>query len=97
MPFPLAGSLGEETDPCLATLSFQGPVESDKVRPAPPFLRAHNTSSSRDLSSRLAATRRPVGFSVNNQLGPLPLGPAFGPSAVLESWSVLWPSVGLLP
>ncbi|KAK4806346.1 hypothetical protein QYF61_017215 [Mycteria americana] len=34
------GYLGEETDPHLATLSFQAVVESDEVSPQPPFLQA---------------------------------------------------------
>ncbi|KAK4827828.1 hypothetical protein QYF61_021912 [Mycteria americana] len=37
---PVASYLGEETDPHLATTSFQVVVESDKVSPQPPFLQA---------------------------------------------------------
>lgn len=79
---PVASSLGEETDPRLPTTSFRRPVESGEVRPEPPFLQANTTSSPQDLRARLAATWMPVGFRVNNQLGSLPLGPAFGPLAV---------------
>lgn len=35
---PVTGCLGEETDPHLATASFQVLVESDKVSLQPPFL-----------------------------------------------------------
>ncbi|KAK4830127.1 LOW QUALITY PROTEIN: hypothetical protein QYF61_008554 [Mycteria americana] len=37
---PITCYLGEETDPHLATISFQVVVESDKVSPQPPFLQA---------------------------------------------------------
>ncbi|KAK4827249.1 hypothetical protein QYF61_015696 [Mycteria americana] len=37
---PIARFLGEETDTHLATASFQGVVESNKVSPQPPFLQA---------------------------------------------------------
>ncbi|KAK4814935.1 hypothetical protein QYF61_006290 [Mycteria americana] len=37
---PMACYLGEETDPRLATTSFQAVVESDEVSPQPPFLQA---------------------------------------------------------
>ena len=35
---PIAGYLGEETNPCLTTISFQVVVESDNVSPQPPLL-----------------------------------------------------------
>jgi len=35
---PIAGYLGEETNPCLTTPSFQVVVESDKVSLQPPLL-----------------------------------------------------------
>ncbi|KAK4827926.1 hypothetical protein QYF61_022374 [Mycteria americana] len=38
--FPITCYLGEETDPHLATTSFQAAVESDEVSPQPPFLQA---------------------------------------------------------
>ncbi|KAK4812344.1 LOW QUALITY PROTEIN: hypothetical protein QYF61_017121 [Mycteria americana] len=37
---PIASYLGEETETCLATTSFQVVVESDEVSPEPPFLQA---------------------------------------------------------
>ena len=37
---PLASYLGEETNPCLTTTSFQVAVESNKVSPQPPLLQA---------------------------------------------------------
>ncbi|KAK4829125.1 hypothetical protein QYF61_002204 [Mycteria americana] len=37
---PITCYLGEETNPHLSTISFQGVVESDKVSPQPPFLQA---------------------------------------------------------
>ncbi|KAF4801356.1 hypothetical protein TURU_035691 [Turdus rufiventris] len=78
----VAGSLDEETDPRLPAASFRRPVESGEVRPEPAFLQANTTSSPQDLRARLAATWMPVGFRVNNRLGSLPVGPAFGPLAV---------------
>ena len=33
---PITSYLGEETNTCLTTTSFQGAVESDKVPPQPP-------------------------------------------------------------
>jgi len=35
---PIAGYLGEETNTCLTTTSFQLDVESNKVPPQPPLL-----------------------------------------------------------
>ena len=35
---PIAGYLGEETNTCLTTISFQVAVESEKVPPQPPLL-----------------------------------------------------------
>jgi len=35
---PIASYLGEETNPCLTTASFQVAVESDQVPPHPPLL-----------------------------------------------------------
>ncbi|KAJ7409674.1 hypothetical protein BTVI_55983 [Pitangus sulphuratus] len=37
---PVAGCLGEEIDPHLATTSFQVVVESDEISPEPPVLQA---------------------------------------------------------
>lgn len=79
---PVAGSLDDETNPRLPAASFQRPVESGEVRPEPAFPQANTTSSPQDLRARLAATWMPVGFRVNNRLGSLPVGPAFGPLAV---------------
>ncbi|KAF1644954.1 FERM domain-containing protein 3, partial [Aptenodytes patagonicus] len=45
--------LGEETDPHLATTSFQVVVESDEVSPQPPFLQAEQSQSPQPLLIRL--------------------------------------------
>ncbi|KAK4832178.1 hypothetical protein QYF61_020958 [Mycteria americana] len=50
---PMACYLGEETDPHLATTSFQGVVESNKVSPQPPFLQAKQPQFPRPLLRRL--------------------------------------------
>ncbi|KAK4825624.1 LOW QUALITY PROTEIN: hypothetical protein QYF61_001304 [Mycteria americana] len=50
---PMACSLGEETDPHLATTSFQVVVESDKVSPQPPFLQAQQPQFPQLLLIRL--------------------------------------------
>lgn len=41
-PCTVAGSLGEEIDPHLATPSCHGVVESGKVTPEPPFLQVNH-------------------------------------------------------
>ncbi|KAK4832946.1 hypothetical protein QYF61_026602 [Mycteria americana] len=50
---PITCYLGEETDPHLATASFQGVVESDKVSPQPPFLQAEQPQFPQPLLIRL--------------------------------------------
>ena len=53
-PFPLiACYLGEETNPHLATASFQAVVESDKVSPQPPVLQAKQLQFPQPLLIRL--------------------------------------------
>ncbi|KAK4826673.1 LOW QUALITY PROTEIN: hypothetical protein QYF61_010682 [Mycteria americana] len=51
--FPITCYLGEETDPHLATTSFQAVVESDKVSPQPPFLQAKEPQFPQPLLIRL--------------------------------------------
>ncbi|KAK4810751.1 LOW QUALITY PROTEIN: hypothetical protein QYF61_007725 [Mycteria americana] len=50
---PITCYLGEETDPHLSTTSFQVVVESDKVSPQPPFLRAKQSQFPQPLLIRL--------------------------------------------
>ncbi|KAK4822886.1 hypothetical protein QYF61_021105 [Mycteria americana] len=50
---PIPCYLGEETDPHLATTSFQVVVESDKVSPQPPFLQAKQPQFPQLLLTRL--------------------------------------------
>ncbi|KAK4831163.1 hypothetical protein QYF61_015633 [Mycteria americana] len=50
---PITCYLGEETDPHLATTSFQAVVESDKVSPQPPFLQAKQSQLPQPLLIRL--------------------------------------------
>ncbi|KAK4827101.1 hypothetical protein QYF61_014203 [Mycteria americana] len=50
---PIACYLGEETDPHLATTSFQVVVESNKVSPQPPFLQAKQPQFPQPLLVRL--------------------------------------------
>ncbi|KAK4821921.1 hypothetical protein QYF61_004924 [Mycteria americana] len=50
---PITCYLGEETDPHLATTSFQVAVESDKVSPQPPFLQAEQPQLPQPLLIRL--------------------------------------------
>ncbi|KAK4828228.1 hypothetical protein QYF61_024723 [Mycteria americana] len=50
---PMACYLGEETNPHLATTSFQVVVESEKVSPQPPFLRAKQPQFPQPLLIRL--------------------------------------------
>ncbi|KAK4824286.1 hypothetical protein QYF61_013031 [Mycteria americana] len=50
---PITCYLGEETDPHLSTTSFQVVVESNKVSPQPPFLRAKQPQFPQPLPIRL--------------------------------------------
>ncbi|KAK4816273.1 hypothetical protein QYF61_014345 [Mycteria americana] len=50
---PITSYLGEETDPHLSTTSFQVAVESKKVSPQPPFLRAKKPQFPQPLLIRL--------------------------------------------
>ncbi|KAK4831073.1 hypothetical protein QYF61_015271 [Mycteria americana] len=50
---PITCYLGAETDPHLATTSFQAVVESHKVSPEPPFLQAKQSQLPQPLLIRL--------------------------------------------
>jgi len=50
---PIASYLGEETNTCLTTTSFQVVVESDKVYPQPPLLQTKQPQIPQPLLLRL--------------------------------------------
>jgi len=50
---PVASYLGEETNTCLTTTSFQVVVESNKVPPEPPFLQTEQPQFPQPLLIRL--------------------------------------------
>jgi len=51
---PITSYLGEETNTCLVTTSFQVAVESDKVPPQPTFLQTKQPQFPQPLLVRLA-------------------------------------------
>ena len=50
---PVASYLGEETNTCLTTTSFQVVVDSDKVPPQPPLLQTKQPQFPQPLLRRL--------------------------------------------
>jgi len=57
---PITSYLGEETNTCLTTTSFQVAVESSKASPQPPLFQKKEGETDR--------TRNPTGFSLASSL-----------------------------